>query len=645
MKILERTAVLLAAASMSLTGVQAQSETATTAPRPIEDFAELPFISGPELSPDGTRVAAKLSIDGQQALAIITLFDKSKPPAIVGGGNNDLNSWTWVNDQWLVVGLGAVISVQGADWYLSRVAGVSADGKTIKPIAFRDAAQDADDVIWIADDGTPRLLLALQTSIYSNVEGFWPSVVEADVSTGRTRPRLKGREGVMDWYTDGAGVVRMGRGYNDASRTARLLYRDVDDKPFEVIDRADGRKDETLTMPALFLAEPGKAIAWGTEDGRDVLRTLNLATLEMGDKVFSVPGYDVDGIIPNRTRNGLAGVRYTDTRERVHWFDPALAEVQADLDKAVGAGRTAEIVSLSRDQQKMLVLVGAPDRPGSYYYFDTAVGTMQRFANISSRMKGSYAPVSTIRYKARDGLEIPAVLTLPKARAAKNLPLIVMPHGGPAARDEERWDWEAQFLADRGYAVIQPNYRGSTGYGAPFREKGDGEWGLKMQDDLNDAVTHLAAQGIADPKRVCMVGASYGGYAAMRAAQRDGALYRCAVSFAGVSDLAHLSRYDSRFLYGRSYKDSLKEKAPDFAAVSPLNFPAQFGAPILLVHGKKDLRVPVKQSREMAEKLQKAGKKVRYVEQPLGDHHFSREEDRVQYLKELEAFLKEHNPA
>ena len=136
------------------------------------------------------------------------------------------------------------------------------------------------------------------------------------------------------------------------------------------------------------------------------------------------------------------------------------------------------------------------------------------------------SPVRSVRYAARDGTAIEAVLTLPRDRPDKNLPLIVLPHGGPFARDSESWDWWTQYLAELGYAVIQPNYRGSSGYGTDFAKKGEGEWGLKMQDDLNDAVTYLAKEGIADPKRVCMVGASYGGYAAMRAAQRDGALYR-----------------------------------------------------------------------------------------------------------------------
>ena len=618
---------------------------APAAPRPVEHFAKLPFMEGPQLSPDGTRVAAKVALDGTQMLAIISLFEKDAPPALVRLGDSDLNSWNWVNNDWLVIGYGAEKNVEGESWYLSRIAGVSRDGKKINPIARNEAAQDADDILWVANDGTPRLLLGLQKSIYVNMPGFWPEVEEVDVSTGRTRRVLPGRINVMNWYADGQGAVRMGIGYDDASRKSRLLYRAGGHGQFRTIDRARGLLDEELTMPALFLAEPGKAVAWGKDGDRDALYKLDLTNMELGEKLYSIPGYDLDSVVANPAGDAIAGLRYTDERSRVRWIDPHLAKVQADLDKAVGPDRIAEILSLSRDHQKMMVLVGGADRPGFYYYYDTAIGSMLPFAEVSGAIKGKLGPVKTIRYKARDGLEISAILTLPAGRDARNLPLIVMPHGGPAVRDAEGWDWWAQFLADRGYAVIQPNYRGSTGFGDDFRKKGDGEWGLKMQDDLNDAVTELAKQGIADPKRVCMVGGSYGGYAAMRAAQRDGALYRCAVSFAGVSDLAHLARYDSHSLYGRTHKAYLKRKAPDFPAVSPINFPGQFSTPVLLIHGKKDMRVPVKQSREMADKLKKAGKAVRYVEQPLGDHHLSREADRLQFLQELEAFLKQHNPA
>jgi dipeptidyl aminopeptidase/acylaminoacyl peptidase len=166
-----------------------------------------------------------------------------------------------------------------------------------------------------------------------------------------------------------------------------------------------------------------------------------------------------------------------------------------------------------------------------------------------------------------------------------------------------------------------------------------------MQDDLNDAVSYLATQGMVDPKRVCIVGGSYGGYAALRGAQRDGDKFRCAVSYAGVSDLPRMTRYDSRFLYGKEYRSYMKKQAPDLTAVSPLRFPEQFSTPVLIMHGKLDLTVPVEQSRSMADKLKAAGKTHLYIEQPLADHHFSRKEDRLQFLQQVDAFLAKYNPA
>ena len=249
-----------------------------------------------------------------------------------------------------------------------------------------------------------------------------------------------------------------------------------------------------------------------------------------------------------------------------------------------------------------------------------------------------------VSYPARDGTSIEAVLTLPREREPKNLPVFIMPHGGPFERDEESYDWWTQYLAELGYAVIQPNYRGSSGYGRDFSALGEGEWGLKMQDDLNDALAWAGKQGIVDPKRACVIGASYGGYAAMRAAQRDGALYRCAVSYAGVSDLGALARYDSSFLGGDLRKKWLRKQAPDFRAVSPRFYASAFSAPILIAHGVEDKRVPVRQSRMMADELKHAGKRYEYLEQPLGDHHFSRAEDRLQFLKAMKAFLDKYNP-
>ncbi|MEG3087740.1 alpha/beta hydrolase family protein [Sphingomonas sp. PB4P5] len=616
---------------------------AAKAPPPIEAFAELPFMATPTVSPNGTQVAARVSVNGKQALAIIPLEPGRKIVGL-GTGTNDLNSWTWVNDDWLVARVGGTQGVQGDKWYLRRAVGIKADGTKTVPLA-KDAGQNADDILWIASDGTPRIRMALQTSIYSNEPGFWPMVREYDVSTGRATTVLRPTEKVMDWYADGGGIVRLGIAYDDTSRGYRLLYRDRAEQSFRTVAKARGTMASLGDVPAMFLAEPGKGIAFSDDDGFDALYEFDLATLKTGKKLFGKPGYDIGGIITDAAGGRAIGVRYTDTAARTHWFDPELARVQSEIDKAVGT-RRARIVSWSRDFSTLMVLVGGADRPGSYYVYRPAEGTMKLLAHTANLLPpAAYAPVSTITYKARDGLEIAAVLTVPKGRAAKNLPLILMPHGGPAARDDESWDWWTQFLASRGYAVLQPNYRGSVGYGTAFEDMGKGQWGLKMQDDLTDAVKWAADSGLADAKRVCIVGASYGGYAALRAAERDTGVYRCAVSFAGVSDMPAMLRYDGRFLNGNRSKDYLRAQAPDLKSVSPINHAAAFSIPLLMVHGKADTVVPVDQSRDMASKLKAAGKPFRYVEQPKGDHHFSQGADRLQFLQELEAFLKVNNPA
>ncbi|WP_052215930.1 alpha/beta hydrolase family protein [Sphingomonas sp. ERG5] len=622
----------------------ASATTLATPPIPIDHFASLPFLTAPELSPDGTRIAARIAVAGQLRLAIVPLGDVKKIVTI-GMGENDLNNWEWINNDWLIASIGATEKVEGDDWYLSRTASISADGKKIIMLGAKTAAQNAGNVLWMARDGSPHILLAMQTSIYSNDVGFWPEVRDFDVSTGKSVRVVPSTDKVSSWFTDGAGTVRMGVAYNDDNRSYRLLYRDDRTKQFHTVSKARGRGASLGSLPAMFLPETGKALAFDDDDGFNALYAFDLSTLKTGEKIFGKPGYDIGGIIPDATGTRMIGVRYTDTHARTQWFDPVLAKIQADIDKAIGA-RHAQITSWSSDFSVLIVKVAGADRPGAYYVYRPDEGRLRMLAKISDALgTDAQSPVSTVTYKARDGLEISAVLTTPKGKTAKGLPLILMPHGGPFARDDESWDWWTQFLASRGYAVLQPNYRGSSGYGTAFAEKGQGQWGLAMQDDLVDAVKWATGSGLADAKRVCIVGASYGGYAAFRAAQRDTGLYRCAVSYAGVSDMPAMLRYDSRFLNSGARGDWMRLQAPDLKTVSPINHATEFGVPMLIMHGKADRVVPVKQSREMVEKLKAAGKPYRYVEQPLGDHHFSRQADRAQFLTELEAFLKEYNPA
>ncbi len=634
---------LLALAPVASAQAPAGTSTAARPPMALEVFAELPQVEDPRMSPDGKRIVAKLARDGQMFLAVIAI-DGATAPSYIHPGEVDLNWWRWVNDDWIVVGIGREQKVEGDTFYISRALGIQLSTGKMTVLAERDAAQRADDVIWVARDGSARVMLAYQTSIFINQPGFWPKVEEIDLATGKRRLVQGPREGVFDWYADRDGVVRMGVGSSLDGRSSRLLYRESADAPVRTVDRAKRGKDR-LTIPSLFLRDKNKALVIEDDEaGFSALYEYDLATLQRGKQLFATPGYDIGGVIADSSGDGLAGVHTEQNRPSTHWSDPQMAAMHGAIAGQVRGGQIT-ITSLSRDGQSAVINVSGPDTPGAWMVYRNATRELTALAldNKTIGLKRMH-PVTTIRYKARDGVEIAAVLTLPRGKSGK-LPLIVMPHGGPRARDSEVWDWWAQFLADRGYAVVQPNYRGSTGYGTKFMEMGEGQWGLAMQDDLDDAVKALADRGIADAKRVCMVGASYGGYAALRAAQRDGDKYRCAVSYAGVSDLNRMVRHQSNFLYAGARGDWLREQAPDLKDISPVNFAGAFGIPVLLMHGEKDRVVPIVQSKVMAQKLKSAGKDVTYIVQPLGDHHFTRQEDRVEFLKAMEAFLAKHNPA
>jgi dipeptidyl aminopeptidase/acylaminoacyl peptidase len=296
-----------------------------------------------------------------------------------------------------------------------------------------------------------------------------------------------------------------------------------------------------------------------------------------------------------------------------------------------------------------VVLVFGASYGAGYFYVDMTTHKASPIGNLYDGID-EISPESWISYPAADGLIIHAYLTLPEGRTAKNLPLVVLPHGGPQARDEPGFDWISQAIASRGYAVLQPEFRGSGGFGKDLLWAGFGEFGKKMQTDLSDGVRALAAQGVIDPKRVCIVGASYGGYAALAGATLDTGVYRCAVSDAGVSDLHKLvarmdntidnrgERFWDRFLGVSDYND------PKLDAISPIKHIDKVSVPILLIHGRDDTRVPFSQSQAMADALKAAGKPVEFVVLNGEDHFLSRSATRLQMLEATVKFLEANNP-
>ena len=619
---------------------------AAAVPPTVEAFASLPFVERAELSPDGKYIAGIFGMRGEQNIAILPLANDATDPVVLTlPEETQPGRVRWVNNDNIIVSITGLLPVESSRWYISRLLAVNRPSGKFTRLLWDLKGQNGADVLWVPNDGSNHILVAAQGSIYSNTPEFWPTIYRVDVTNGRSRNEVIGRSGVLDWGADNLGQVRIGIGYDDSSLTSRLIYRPSDEGQFKQVDKVSHKRDDVLTVPFLFLPGGDNALVMRDNDnGRASIFEVDLATQQTVKTIFEPKVGEVDGVVTSDDGK-LLGAYTTDKNTPVVWFDPVLDNVQANLNKTIPNSRV-NIESMNADRTKMLVRIDSAESPGTLYFFDTNVGVLQKVALVNEKLGSKkLSPVKLVQYQARDGLEIEAVLTTPKGRAAKNLPFIVMPHGGPWGHDGLDYDYWAQFLASRGYVVLQPNFRGSTGYGTEFIEKGKGQMGFAMQDDITDGVKWAVDQGIADAKRVCIVGASYGGYAAMWGIAKDPDLYRCAISISGVAALRREVNDFGNSIRGNLYKQQWQEMTPDFNAVSPINAIAKIKTPLMLIHGKRDVTVDHVQSVKMHNAMTKADKVVEFVSLPLADHYFTRQADRVTLLAAMEGFLAKHNPA
>jgi dienelactone hydrolase len=364
-------------------------------------------------------------------------------------------------------------------------------------------------------------------------------------------------------------------------------------------------------------------------------------------KLFQDPTYDVLDDLEDDWTGRVIGYVVDEDMPVYRYFDPSREALQKGLEQAF-PGLSVHAVSTDRAGDKAIVMAVGPQTPPSYYLFDRtthqATAIAASYPHLDASELGAVKPYA---YTARDGLHIPAYLTLPPGRDPHKLPLVVMPHGGPDARDDMRFDFLSEFLANRGYAVLRPQFRGSAGYGRAFTKAGLHQWGLKMQDDISDGVEKTIADGIVDPKRVCIFGASYGGYAALAGATLTPELYACTVSLAGISNLPDQMGYSKRqfgidITNGSFWTTRIGDIFTDSAqldAASPALHVDRVRAPVLLLHSELDITVPIEQSEMMASALDEAGKQWRFVRIGGDDHYLSLEQTRTRVLQELGSFL------
>ena len=606
-------------------------------------FAEFPSLRAPRLSPDGAHVVGRNFSNGSDGLAVMNLAS-GKVARIGFPEKTELNFFRWAGNQRILISIASKVAIGSADDIRATQLIVYdlATGQT-RIVGRKKQGINGDNLAYVDPAGN-WVLLILQTTLNSD-----HAVYRIDLNTLAVTEVVKSRPDIRFWKTDTSGVVRMGIGYS-AGRL-RVLYRASADAEFKLI--VDGGWDKRVLTLLSALIAPGSDQGYVVSNearGRYAIHHFDFATLTLGDVLLEDPEHDVDIFSDGPEDPSILGASKTDDYPTHIWRDPQMIAIERDVDRALGA-RRHYLVSSSRDQQTLLYWVGLGNDPGYYYLYRPASGRLVQLVRKHVQLSPSQiAPTKRITYRARDGLDIHAYLTLPLGRAAKGLPLIILPHGGPfGVRDLISYSDEVQMLANRGYAVLQPNFRGSGGYGQAFYERGDGSLGRAMQDDLDDAMDWAVTQGIVDARRVCLVGASYGGYAALWGATRNPERYRCAASFAGVTNMTQQLRYSARNFgipqLTRDWRAKIRgPKGFDLDSVSPLAQVARLKVPVLVAHGEEDLTVPFDQAKSYADALKQAGAAFEYHAYPKEGNGFADPKNAADWLERLDAFLARHNP-
>ena len=614
----------------------------------LEAYGRLPSVEDVALSPDGSRLAFIRTDTNTRLLVIFSLTERK----VVGGlklGENKIRNIRWADDDHLMI-LNSMTTVpmglMGAqhEWFMLLVFDLIKKKLTSVPHFEVVSGDQIMNVVWgsvmVRNVGGHTVLLV--PGVYIGSHMTLPALFKDDLQTGEQSIVRKGSAATQGWLVDESGEVVVEENYfeNDQRWSIRIKH----DRQLKEI--AFGH--EAIEHPQIlgFGPDPDTALVASIEKGDAIWRLLSLK-----DGTLSPPLAEhrsLDGPIEDwDTHRMIGGVSVDDDRHYV-FFSSAMQRHWNAIVEAF-QGEHLQLASASKGFKKVVVRVDGAHDGFAYEIVDLDTMSLDPVGAVYDGV--TPLEVRRLTYQAADGLDIPAYLTLPRDRPEKGLPLVVLVHGGPAARDTADFDWWSQALADEGYAVLQPNYRGSDLNWA-FLSAGFGEWGRKMQTDVSDGVRYLVKEGIADPARVCIVGASYGGYAALAGVTLEPGVYRCAVSVAGIADLKRLLqwegvglhydrialRYWDRFLGVSGAND------PRLDSISPIRHIDAVAAPVLLIHGRDDTVVPFEQSTLMFDALRKSNKKVDLVSLKNEDHWLSRSETRLQMLKSTVDFLRLNIP-
>jgi dipeptidyl aminopeptidase/acylaminoacyl peptidase len=630
------TAVVVAGLCMSIAAVAA----------PLEAYGHLPSIEKASISPDGQKLGVIWTNGEERRIAIKDLT--TGKIEVLGVGRAKVRDLDWAGPGHLLITTSttAIISFVTAprsEWFMCFDYNL-ATGKSKLLLA------DAEDSLNVIASAPQVRVVKGKPTIF--VEGIHfvsgrgqDSLFSIDPETGKSTLVHAGFPNTVDWAVGPDGKPLAEAEYDQ--RTGAWVLKVASGAGWRRVTEVQAQLDRPRIVGlgrdgmSALIAEP--------RDDNIALHEVAPGAATWGEPFRVSPSAST---IFDLTTHKLIGFGALHGDEQAYEFlDPVDTAAWGKIQRAY-KGMNVELVSWSADRSRIVVLVQSPTDGPSYALIDFKTRRADPVGGLYQDLEpADISPVRPVRYKAKDGLEINGYLTTPNGKDLRNLPLVVLAHGGPAARDEPGFDWWSQALASRGYAVLRANFRGSDGYGAAFGVAGYGQWGRKMQTDLSDGVRDLARQGLIDPKRVCIVGASYGGYAALAGAAFDPGVYRCAASIAGPADLHRMvawtkghsgvaaQRYWTRFMGASDPQDKVLDE------ISPSEHADKITIPVLLIHGKDDTVVPLEQTRVMEKALREAGKPAEVVVMPGEDHWLSRGETRLQMLQSVVAFLEKNNPA
>lgn len=601
------------------------------------------------LSPSGKYLGALISAGGRMRVAAIDVESRSVAIAAAVDGD-DIEWFEWVNDDRLVFAVNDLQS--GLDEQRGEgLFAVNRDGGDFRVLAptirsqinRRELVYRYARLLSLLNDGSDDILV-----IANDPNARYPDVYRMNTRTGRRELKSSGKPGdIVHWVADHKGVVRAAI-EQERGTTYRVFWRADEDAKW-VLLAAWGINDGERFYPIAF--DGDGALIVTSNIGRDTWAVYRYDTARkaLGDLVAAHPKVDLrGGLVVDRRNNRIVGLTYEADRPGTVWFDDEWARLQATVD----ASLPGKMNKITRAGNRALVSSYSDTDPGSYYMLDTEKRRLEHLVARRKAIKPEAMPTrQPVRYAARDGLDIPAYLTLPKGREPKNLPLVLYVHGGPWVRGAN-WAWRAEpaYLASLGYAVFEPAFRGSTGWGGRLHRAGWKQWGRGMQDDLNDGVDWLAKQGTIDPARVCIMGASYGGYAVMMGLARDPERWRCGINYLGVTDInlmfdvawsdyssSDFIRYTAKEMIGDPDKDAAMLKA-----ASPLENAAKIKAPVLMAYGAGDRRVPLVHGEKMRDALTAQGTSVEWVVYTGEGHGFMLEQTRYDFYERVARFLGRH---